>query len=980
MKNKLILALVLLMLLVATVVTASAASYQVIEPAGSGTKYPVVFVMPEDGYTNSKDNTLAKLLQSAIKAGKGMDMLIVLPSFEKGEDLHAEVDAMIAEIDEKYSTTKSSAQRAIIGTKDGGYLAYALGMFDKDGKVPANGNFSFFASVNGNMLNNGWYSVYGDLYKKMTAAGTAAFKNRFSYLDAPVGGVWTNQEGSTADMAHWIDGNSLGGDVVEATIRNLKDGDNEDMDDFMVESANRIADRITNWVFSSGAATGSISLEKTVLLASEGNAKVNYTVKLTDALSSFVNGDVEMKIVVSVVDPETGDKLATKVVQTEKVSGAATFTGSASVANKVNGDSSNIVLSVKVLDTEIELAEATLIRGKSATSTAIDLMGDWHFEYAKGNPNGSNPPYSMSALSVPSGKATFENWSVVQPALDWWKNGFGNINPSTVGYPASWLEYFIIGNAYYARTFTVPANFATSDIMFSAGRVDDRCEVYINGVRIGGTGITEAGLSSGESAWEAYSAFPVDSSILNYGGENIVVLRNINDGMGGGGWYQGPVGLYAGAAFDAVNPDAYDPYFYEETFESKYAASLLGKPSPYDNPYLIYLPEDYYETDRYYPTVYLMHQYNSTHTSYKTDSVNDLFDAGVKEGLFDEFIVVIPNSQESSWWRGDWQKMVTEELVPHIDANYRTIKDARYRLTAGCSMGGQGAFGMALCNPDTFSGAISFFGAFSMGGNTSPLTVVKNESAEYMDNFAMYFCCGNQDVYSFGQPAIELNQALEAMGVDHYFFIDNGEHNSEFYLPHFNEAFEYVWSEMYDDAVLEGGDKSKENVKPNLRSMAYASLEQNNGTVIPVFAVNEGITKYYNSIPASSYTKNGTPALNIPLRITLTQNGKSYRALLRDNSIEQGVNVVVLDALTAEDFAPLGNSRNATALDLNKSYSVKIEGAIFDNDWVELKKVPHDLLAVALPNTGDNSNIVLLALVLAAAVSMMVVLKKKSRA
>ena len=694
----LLLALVSLMaMLVIPAVAGAAIEYSVDLPSGyssSTTTYPVVYVMPKDGYAKDNSGITTKLFD-AIEAGKGMDMIVVRPTFEKGDKLADEMAWLVKEIDAKYRTSGTAKHRAIIGTDAGGYLAYMLGLND---------TFGFVASINGNMVNNEWCSTYGDLYAKLKKLGAEGIKNHFTYLDAPVDGVWTNQKNSSADLAHLLIGFGMLPSQCEPTVRHLKDG--ETLEDFMAESVERVANRFTTWAFS-GAANGSVSVGKTVMLASEANATVTYKVDTTDVVNTYVTDPVSMQIIVSVVDPKTGDVLAKKVAETVKVSGPATYTGTTTVANKVNGDSSNIVLSVKLLSTDIELATATLIRGKSATNTAIDLMGDWNFSF-KGK----------KLINMASTDASVTNsWSVAQPGLAWWTNGFGDISPVTAPpmFGMGYFDYTIIGSGYYAKTFNVPSSFARENLMLSLGRLDDRCEVYLNGKRVGGTGITETGASTGDSAWEAYSAFPVDPSLINYGGSNYVLVRCHNDGVGGGGWYSGPIGLYAGSAFDEINPEAPDPHFYEETFESKYAAKLLGKDSPYDNPYLIYLPEDYYKTDRHYPTVYLMHQYNSTHTSYKTDKVNELFAEGVEKGLFDEFIVVIPNSQESSWWRGDWQKMIVEELIPHIDANYRTVQDARYRYTAGCSMGGQGAFGVALCNPDYFSGAISFFGAFSMG-------------------------------------------------------------------------------------------------------------------------------------------------------------------------------------------------------------------------------------------------------------------------
>ena len=137
-------------------------------------------------------------------------------------------------------------------------------------------------------------------------------------------------------------------------------------------------------------------------------------------------------------------------------------------------------------------------------------------------------------------------------------------------------------------------------------------------------------------------------------------------------------------------------------------------------------------------------------------------------------IVVMPNSSEESWWRGEWERLVTDELIPLIDAKYRTIDDARFRLTAGCSMGGQGAYGLALRHPERFSGAVSFFGAFSYGGASSPNAIAAAESGDYLRGFALYFICGNQDNYGFGEPAIRLHQQLKALGVPHRFFIENG--------------------------------------------------------------------------------------------------------------------------------------------------------------------------------------------------------------
>ena len=181
-------------------------------------------------------------------------------------------------------------------------------------------------------------------------------------------------------------------------------------------------------------------------------------------------------------------------------------------------------------------------------------------------------------------------------------------------------------------------------------------------------------------------------------------------------------------------------------------------------------------------------------------------------------------------------------------------------------MGGQGAFAVALRNPDFFSGAISFYGAFSYGGMSNPNVIAATESAEYMDYFSMYFICGNQDSYGFGVPAIELNQHLERMGVNHRFFIDNGGHDGGFYLPNFLDAFAYVRADMYhSDAAAE--------------ALLRGGLAADGMQITAQMEALEGIESYLHTIPASSYTKNPSAALSVPMTLEVWQDGGKVCAL-----------------------------------------------------------------------------------------------------
>ena len=779
--------------------------------------------------------------------------------------------------------------------------AYMEWLFEQVNEVPpvpqtldAPKNFKYIASTRGDFVSedNAWYATYGDVYGYMEEIGAENLGGFYTYVDSPVDDAWSDMENSTNDIGQLIINNGTSDDVCEFTTR-LGEFD----DAFLTESANRIARRITDGVLAS-AISGTVALKDTVLSATASTFDVDYTVDTTEAINTFSSKAETMEIVVEVVDPSTDEVLASSSATAETGTAAA---GTLTLDKNIKGTSAEVVLSVKVLGAKFELATATALSVRETVVDGdyqlIDLMGDWNFHYIK---RSEGKGYDMVKEDIESG--AFKDWSVVQPALNWWKPGFGDLVSNFGG---AYAEYGYIGEGWYAREFEVPANFDAQELYISVGNLDDRGQTYINGQLVGETGMVD-GTPNGESAWEAYSYYKVDPSILNIGGTNTIVVCCYNDGMGGGGWYSGPVALYSKSAFEADESTA--SYFTEYSFESEYAASALGKEGTHTNKYLVALPEGYEENpDRYYPTVYLMHQYNSTHKSYMTDDVDRLLRNAAKEGLLDDMIIVVPNSEESSFWRGDWSKMVSEELVPLIDSQYRTIKDARYRFTAGCSMGGQGAFGVALQNPDTFSGAISFFGAFSMGGNASPNKIVEEESVEYIDNFAMYFICGNQDIYGFGDCATELHQQLLAKGIDHEYFIENGGHNSEFYLPHFVEGFEYVRDNMY---------KSSESVASYLD--AEVSVDKNSNLEVD-FRASKGISKYFNSIPASSYTKDTTPDLSIPLTIRVEQNGEVvFEAVERDLAISK-------DDRT--DFFKYDLSDYVVA---DEQYTVSVVASIFD--------------------------------------------------
>jgi len=111
-------------------------------------RYPVVYVMPQDGY--SVDNSgITEKLQSE------MDAIIVRPSFEEGLDIHSAMKNLVKEIDKEYRTVADKKYRGIVGTGTGGYLAYILGLTDSVNSVVSEAKlFSAIASIRGDFVSD----------------------------------------------------------------------------------------------------------------------------------------------------------------------------------------------------------------------------------------------------------------------------------------------------------------------------------------------------------------------------------------------------------------------------------------------------------------------------------------------------------------------------------------------------------------------------------------------------------------------------------------------------------------------------------------------------------------------------------------------------------------------------------------------------------------------------------------------------------
>ncbi|MDR1161227.1 MAG: esterase family protein [Tannerellaceae bacterium] len=132
-----------------------------------------------------------------------------------------------------------------------------------------------------------------------------------------------------------------------------------------------------------------------------------------------------------------------------------------------------------------------------------------------------------------------------------------------------------------------------------------------------------------------------------------------------------------------------------------------------DRKFAIYLPGGYQDSDQSYPVLYLLHGSGDNQTGWvQFGQVQHIADNAIAQGRAARMIIVMPDADTSRRGyfndiRGDfnYEDFFFNELIPHIEKNYRVRTERRYRAIAGLSMGGGGTIFYTLHHPDMFAAA-----------------------------------------------------------------------------------------------------------------------------------------------------------------------------------------------------------------------------------------------------------------------------------
>jgi enterochelin esterase-like enzyme len=173
----------------------------------------------------------------------------------------------------------------------------------------------------------------------------------------------------------------------------------------------------------------------------------------------------------------------------------------------------------------------------------------------------------------------------------------------------------------------------------------------------------------------------------------------------------------------------------DKIISSSLEVNLIGNPTT--KPLVIYLPPGYDELpDQRYPVIYHLHgairlsggaeKFAQAHESFVVEHGASFIDQLVAEGKTKGVILVGVDGTTkdgcsyyvNSVTNGNYADYICKELVPYVDAHYRTIARREGRGILGYSAGAFGSMYLGMTYPDLFGGIVCLSPASALAAST----------------------------------------------------------------------------------------------------------------------------------------------------------------------------------------------------------------------------------------------------------------------
>ena len=184
----------------------------------------------------------------------------------------------------------------------------------------------------------------------------------------------------------------------------------------------------------------------------------------------------------------------------------------------------------------------------------------------------------------------------------------------------------------------------------------------------------------------------------------------------------------------------------------------------------VYTPPQYDASKKKYPVLYLQHGWGEDENAWSNQGhANLIMDNLIAEGKIQPFIIVMTYGMTNDFKFGtigqftaeEFEKVLVDELVPYIDANFRTKADKWNRAMAGLSMGGMETKLITLRRPEVFGS----YGLLS-GGQYAPEDIADKKQVKLI-----FESCGSKENPQGINSSVE---ALKAAGFNAHGYISEG--------------------------------------------------------------------------------------------------------------------------------------------------------------------------------------------------------------
>jgi enterochelin esterase-like enzyme len=226
---------------------------------------------------------------------------------------------------------------------------------------------------------------------------------------------------------------------------------------------------------------------------------------------------------------------------------------------------------------------------------------------------------------------------------------------------------------------------------------------------LGGKGGTVLAKST-DGTWTATTAGPLDEGFHYY--HLVVDGGTFND--------PGTLNFYGSTRWESgIEIPAHDADFYALKNVPHGNVQQILFPSPSTGTQrraFVYTPPGYDKNQRgRYPVLYLQHGWGEDETAWSNQGhANLILDNLIAEGKTRPFIIVMTYGMTNDIKPGSpgglasfdikpFQTVLLNELIPYVDANFRTLADRNHRAMAGLSMGGFETKLIATANLDKFA-------------------------------------------------------------------------------------------------------------------------------------------------------------------------------------------------------------------------------------------------------------------------------------